>query len=49
MLRVGYVASMGQMRNVYKTSVRRPEWKRYPKDLGLNAEITLEWIKGGIV
>jgi hypothetical protein len=42
MIWVGHVACMGQMRNVYKILVGKPEGKRPLAGLGIDGEIILE-------
>jgi hypothetical protein len=35
---------MGEMRNVYKILVRKPEGNNHSDDLGVDVRIILEWI-----
>jgi hypothetical protein len=42
----GHVASMGEMRNVYKILVGKPEGKSHSEELSVDRKITLECILG---
>jgi hypothetical protein len=42
----GYVARMGDMRNVYKILVGKPEIRNYLGVLGVEGRIILEWTLG---
>jgi len=40
----GYVASMGEMRGVYRVLVRKPEGKRPLEDPDVDGRIIIRWI-----
>jgi hypothetical protein len=40
----GYAARMGEMRNVYKILVERPEVRDHSEDLGVDEIIIFEWM-----
>jgi len=41
---IEYVVCVGEMRNVYKILVGKPEGKRPLRDLDIDGRIILEWI-----
>jgi hypothetical protein len=43
---VGNVACIGKMRNAYSILFRSPKGRDHLEDLGVDAEIILEWILG---
>jgi hypothetical protein len=43
---VGHIANIGEMRNVYKILVRKPEGRDHVEDLGQDGRIILEQILG---
>jgi hypothetical protein len=45
-IRTGHVARTGEMRNVFKILVGKPEGKNHSEELGVDGWIILEWILG---
>jgi len=48
MISAGHVTSIGEMRNVYKTLVGRPEWKRPNERPNCKWEDHIRWVGGKV-